>query len=211
MDWILRHLPLLVIVLVGISFLRTVMKAARRAQEEQARSQAPLRRTPGEDPEAAERTRRIQEEIRRKIEERRAGGAAVPRPAPVTAEAAPRLPSTPPIDTFGGPGGGILRKLQEAAARAAEQEAPPREEPPALSVVLERQQKLAEEMRALEAARQAELRRAADLAAAAKKEPAAATAARTARGDLLEDLRGAKHLRRAIVLREVLGAPVGLR
>ena len=66
-----------------------------------------------------------------------------------------------------------------------------------------------EQMRELEAARKAAQRKAAAVAAQAVAFAPAATTER--RGDLLADLRGAGNLRRAIVLREVLGPPVGLR
>jgi acyl transferase domain-containing protein len=95
----------------------------------------------------------------------------------------------------------------------------PEEEPPvepafssSQSAIMERQQQLADQMHALEASRLAEQRRAAQTLAAVK------TAAESeggllagSRGDLLADLRDSRSLRRAFVLREVLGAPVGLR
>jgi hypothetical protein len=73
---------------------------------------------------------------------------------------------------------------------------------------LERQRRLAEDLRQLEAERaEARRRTARDSAGAA----AAAAAVRSARGGLAEELRDAASVRRAVILREVLGTPVGLR
>ena len=67
-------------------------------------------------------------------------------------------------------------------------------------------------MRSLEDARTLELRRAAQIVVRQNEETESAAGVRTlARGELLADLRDAQGLRRAFVLREVLGAPVALR
>jgi len=75
------------------------------------------------------------------------------------------------------------------------------------AAILERQREMEEQMRALAEAKREAQRKAAVVAAhqaeAAKVSPA--------RGDLLTDLRGARNLRRAVVLREVLGPPVAMR
>jgi hypothetical protein len=73
---------------------------------------------------------------------------------------------------------------------------------------LERQRRLAEELRQLEAERTEARRRAVRESAEAA---AASSAARAARGGLAEELRDAASARRAVILREVLGTPVGLR
>jgi hypothetical protein len=77
--------------------------------------------------------------------------------------------------------------------------------------VLARQEKLTEEMRALEAARVAEQRRATELTKTRREERATAARETTGLGSLREQLRDPRELRRAFVLREVLGAPVALR
>ena len=67
-------------------------------------------------------------------------------------------------------------------------------------------------MRALEQARATEQRRAAQVTAAIRTESQSERGLLTgSRGDLLADLRDPTSLRRAFVLREVLGTPVGLR
>lgn len=153
----------------------------------------------GQDPEEAERTRRIQEEIRRKIAERRAGGGqpvppplAAPRPvaSPLPEVLTRRFETPPPLP-------GRARALQ--AARDAE--------------VLERQRTLEDQMRALEAKREHAKRRAAESEAMSGDtfSGAASSVARAGGGSLLADLHHPESLRRAFVLREVLGTPVGLR
>jgi hypothetical protein len=188
----------------------------------------PQRRVPPQmhDPEVAERTRRVQEEIRRKIAERRAAAEAAergtfeqqPGPAPEVFEAPrERIPPLvrpsrmPPVDPFGGP----LRKLEEVLESAKRKLEPVDES--ATQAALERQRRLGEEMRALEAARLAQERRAAEITAAVHKEERASarglreTRVRVPGNVLREQLRDPAELRRAILLREVLGTPVGLR
>lgn len=74
----------------------------------------------------------------------------------------------------------------------------------AQEAALQRQRDLDEQLRAVQASRRATQRREV-IAQASSRAP---SAARTA---LLGDLKGADNLRRAMVLREVLGPPVGLR
>jgi hypothetical protein len=115
--------------------------AKQRREAARSRSEGPAAPAAGQaDAMEEERTRRVQEEIRRKIAQRNAG----PEEAPVLAEATP--PPPPPVP-----------------ARPAPAPAP---------------------------------------AAVRAVEPA---------GDWLAELRGTQGARRAMVLREILGPPVGLR
>jgi hypothetical protein len=176
-----KFLPLLFFIFVAVSMVRNALRVAKRLnQPPPAPGQAPEA-----DPEVAERTRRIQEMIRRKIAER--------REAPVATEVFPVGP---------------------------EMEPPPLvEEPPAEPLfdvttvaVLERQRQLADQMRALEAARMSEQRRATQVTADLKTESESERGRFSAsHGELLADLRDPVSLRRAFVLRELLGPPVGLR
>jgi hypothetical protein len=145
------------------------------------------------------RTRRIQEEIRRKIAERAGGGPITlpppaPEPPPLFREQtlAPRPVATEPT----------LRDFRRESVP------PPVMAPSNHAAVLERQQELAEQLRILEETRRTTQRKAALVAAATAKDTVHPFGPR---GDLLADLRGARNLRRAMVLREVLGPPVGLR
>jgi hypothetical protein len=140
------------------------------------------------------RTRRIQEEIRRKIQERRGGAAPVPAPPPLREEApAYEMPAEPDW-------------REQEAPRAAPQP------PPLDDGVLARQRALQEQLEALAERRAA-------LAASRSESPVAATAvaagpvgtASPKSGALLRDLRNPESVRRAIVLREELGPPLALR
>lgn len=204
MEWIFDHLQIIIAVAAAIAYWLNQRRQAQMGEgDEDERTESPMRDF-NADPEEAERTRRIQEEIRRKIAERAGGGPIqVPPPAPEppplfrTETSAPR-PVASPLP-------------QREFTRQAE--SPPMAQPPPFqataAAILERQRQLEEQMRELEAARKAAQRKAAAVAAQAVAFAPASTTER--RGDLLADLRGAGNLRRAIVLREVLGPPVGLR
>jgi hypothetical protein len=132
-----------------------------------------------------ERTRRIQEEIRRRIKERRGLAPAAPLSGDDAEEPRP-FPAAPPM---------------------IEEIRPVRVEPPfpvvalaegKIAAELKRQQEMADRVRELEAA----TRSTATMIATTVAEPA---------DQSLPDLRSRGGLRRAVVLREILGPPVGLR
>lgn len=217
-SWLLSHVGVIVFLVVAVSAVRNMIRVARRGQEGGAA--APRRAlSEDDDPEAAERTRRVQEEIRRKIAERRASAAEAEaaatremvsgQPRPLSERLPPLVRPTrvPPLDPFGGPMRKIVRKMEEAAETASARLEP--DEEAETKAALERQRKLADELRALEAARKMEEQRAAAIAAMQRaEEPGLAISGRR---DLREQLRDPQELRRAVVLREILGAPVGLR
>lgn len=201
MDWIFDHLQLIIAVAAAIAYWLNQRRQAQ-ADDGEENAAGPVRRDFNADPEEAERTRRIQEEIRRKIAERAGGGPIqVPPPAPEppplfrTETSAPR-PVAAPLPS---------REFTRQA------DAPPVAQPPpfqaSAAAILERQRQLEDQMRELDAARKAAQRKAMAVAAQSAAQPAATER----EGGLLADLRGARNLRRAIVLREVLGPPVGLR
>jgi len=208
MNWILEHLQIVIAVAASLAYWLT----QRRAQTEE--DETPKPRTV-QEAEEAERTRRIQEEIRRKIAERR-GGVPVDLPPPlIEADEPARERPFAPVDPFGGPVGRVQRKLEEMAAER-ERERVAIEEAEAL----ERQRRLADEMRALEAERREAQQRAEQLAAQRRAREIAERQAREtgasldpalASASLHATLRTPAALRRAIVLREVLGPPVSLR
>lgn len=193
MNWILDHFQVLVPIVAAILY----MLKPRKAEDEAASD-------PGED---AERSRKIREEIRRKIAERREDGAAPANPPVIRPQGRPTL-----VDPFGGP-----PKQDFPTLRKKEPEQPatppvPQPPQPSMAAVLERQARLAEQMKGLERARAEEQRRAAEVrAAAVERKRETAGAAGEGRDDWLKDLRSAQGLRRAIVQREVLGPPVALR
>lgn len=195
MNWLLQNIPLLAFVFIVFS----VMRAIKRAREQSAEHEA------GEsESDEQRRVREIQQRIRRIAAERR-GQAA---PAPVESDEPPVIvspPLTEPLDPFRRVLAELERRVQPAPVAT----------PLALEVnaaEVARQERLAEEMRVLEEAQALARRRAAQLAAAAQ-ENAASEAGRLTSGRqrLLQDLSDPESLRRAFVLREVLGPPVALR
>jgi len=155
----------------------------------------------------AERTRRVQEEVRRKIAERRGRrsgeDAATGAPAAGTPARSARgegwrglmeRREVPPLDSFGGPNRSMAKPAQ----------APERLPPAGLDdpQVLERQRWLAEQASVLDAAAR---RSAAGIAQAAQSTPLPVIS------PWLAELREPASVRRAILLREILGVPAGLR
>lgn len=193
------------LVVVVAKIVEAVVKSRKAKQQHEAA------RDPAEE---QRRVAEVQEQIRRRIAERRGGGPPAspgtePHPRPVVRRADPT--SVP--DPFGG----ALRRVLEEVERKIQPPPAPVPEPPPLvqaqrGAELERQQQLADQMRSLAEAKVLTQRRAAhaadDIRAEAESEPGLRSAARTR---ILEDLRDPHALRRAFVLREVLGTPVGLR
>jgi hypothetical protein len=145
-----------------------------------------------EDPELAERTRKIREEIQRKIAERARGYPTEQPVAPREEAAEPpvvREVAVPSVPSVLRPGASRLE-----AQRHAE--------------ILEEQAALAEQLREAELMKAAALKRAQYEAATADHSAAARTLSRST---LLGDLHDPVALRRAFILREVLGPPVALR
>jgi len=112
-------------------------------------------------------------------------------------------PSAEPLDPFGGPERPAVRR-QEPVRRFEPPVMVPTE---TLAASLERQEQLATRLRELTEQRAMAARKAAAVAV-----NNAAVAQRDLAGqELRHDLRDPRSLRRAIILREVLGTPVGLR
>lgn len=206
MNWISEHLQLILAVAGGLAYWLNQRREAEAAREaEKNPPPASLAEADAEDPYRAEKVR---EEIRRKIAERR-GGAPLPEPVraepPLVEEKKLSLPPLArplaPTDTFGGPSRPLVRRTETPRPVA------PTLAPEAYAAALERQEQLATKMREL-----AEQRALASRKAAAVAETAAAVAQSALAGhELRHDLRDPRSLRRAMVLREILGAPVALR
>jgi hypothetical protein len=209
-EWILEHLGIVVVIVLFVAqMVRGVLQQAKNRQP------PPMQRAAGEE---ERRVREVQEQIRRQIAARRSGQVPAPERAPVSTAEEPRplpRPETTQLPEFGGPLGRMLEELQR---KVQQQHTPPPPPPPPLVVErrnvaeLERQEHLAAELKALEDARQVAKRRAMHVAddklAVAESEPALRSGARER---LLGDLSDPQSLRRAFVLREVLGPPIGLR
>ncbi len=210
-EWIFKNLGIVIFVVIVVAQLVRGAARSRKVAEENVPAPA--------DYDEQRRTREIQERVRRQIAERRGGQSAAPAATPpplareVASAPAPQPQTTQLPELFGGPLGRMLEELQ----KRSQPQPVPVEEPPLVAarfntVELERQARLAGELQALEDARADARRRAAqrteEKRATAESEPVLRTAAR---GQLLGDLADRQSLRRAFVLREVLGPPVALR
>ena len=214
LDWLLERVGVVIFVLIFVvQIVRGLMRSRRGAPADEAK------------PDALEEQRRVQEiqrNIRRQIAARRGEAPPAEPPPLIRREPAPAPAPSPETTQMPDPFGDPLRRvLQEIERRARpEPAAPP---PPLLSPVpaitierrnaeLERQQRLAEELRVVEESRVLAERRVTQAAAAKSADAESETGMRgAARGRLLDDVRDPQSLRRAIVLREILGTPVGLR
>ncbi len=195
MSWLLQNIPLLAFAFIVFSVVRAIKRARDQSAEHEAGDT---------DADEQRRVREIQQRMRRIVAERRGQTA----PAPVESDEPPVVvipPLTEPLDPF--------RRVRAELERHP----PPAPVAPPLALAvnaaeLARQEQLAEEMRVLEEAQMFARRRAAQLAAATK-DTAASEAGQLASGrlQLLQDLSDPASLRRAFVLREVLGPPVALR
>lgn len=209
LKWILDHLGIVIFVVIFVSQIARALLQARKARTEHER-----RRDPSEE---ERRTRELQEQIRRQIAARRGQHPPSHEQPPPLPERAPPPPVPRPQTTqlpelFGGPLGRMLEELQKKV------QPPPAPAAPAPAMAhrhaaeIERQQQLAEELRLAQETRHLAQRRAAhaaeDQQRLAQSEPSLRSAARDR---LLGDLRDPNSIRRAFVLREVLGPPVGLR
>jgi hypothetical protein len=204
MDWILNHIWV-VVVIAGL--VTRALQAVRGNTSATKKTAEPSRRQEYVDAEQAERTRKIREEIQRKIAERRGPGAAPPAPEP----ARPRLrvqdrspeATTPPSVLELPP---MVRKVFGPAP--AVEPTPIPVEAVTSSAELARQAALADQLRQVIARKTAEERRATFASSLADQQQVALLVNREA---LLDDLHDPEALRRAFILREVLGPPMAMR
>ena len=205
-NWLLGNREVLAVLFVAFAWLAQKLGIAK---EKRAVKSAGPKGTASENDEA-ERTRRVQEEIRRKIAERRAVAPPVLPSSRLGREPAPPVvaprPAAPPPVSWGD-------VLEPQSGEPREEELPTRAMD--LEAVLDRQRGLGEKMRRLESA---------SLAASAEAGGYTAGGAVAMLAQLepvmpasppsfawLSELRERQGARRAMVLREVLGPPVGLR
>jgi len=203
MDWIFDHIWLLIAI---ASVIARVLMKRNQADAADGNGAPSAKRFEAEDPELAERTRKIREEIQRKIAERRGQQNQTPALPPVQARPSPieRLPeATPPPVT-------LSDVLREVLQPRPEPVAPPARRTMTVNVAeeSERQRTLMEKLKEAELMKASAQRRLVFEASTADKEPAAL---QKARAGVLDDLRDPQALRRAFILREVIGPPVGMR
>ena len=216
MYWIFEHIQVIAIVAGVIAYWINQRKRHKEGEsadyDGDGIPEVPQTRKLGDrnNPDAAqsERERQVREEMRRKIAERRGGGTppALPSEVPAPPRHAPAEPLEAPRPVMANPIEEMLRRAAEAMRRSEEDS---RAKAAAEKAERRRLRKLKEQALALEEARRQAVAQAAEIAQPAvpsiqvKRE-------NVARKMLLRDLQGAENLRRAIVLREVLGPPVGL-
>ena len=185
MDWILEHARLLFIIGGGIAWWLNQRKQAQAGEDASPKKDATF-----DDPDLAERTRKIREEIQRKIEQRARGYAneqsTLPRSVPVV---------PPPVIREVA----VVRPPVQSAARIEAQRQ---------AEILEQQAALMEKLREAQTMKTGAQKRIEFEAATSDHSGDARVASRVL---VLDDLRSPAALRRAFILREVLGPPVCLR
>ena len=188
MEWLLQHLQILI---AGAGAIAWWLGQRRQAADRTA--QNPAKEMRPDEPDFSERTRRIREEIQRKIEQRTGGNA----PSPTSKSSDQKMP---PV---------IVRRRM-----AAEVPPPPKsrmaiEETEDTNEVLMKQIALAEELRRAVEIKAASLRRVQSLSPiSAGGQIGGLGISRTA---LMADLKDVEGLRRAFIAREIIGPPVALR
>jgi hypothetical protein len=200
-DWILENLRL--VIFLGVILVWIMRSVAGKKSE----SASPPGSGSAEDPAEAERTRQIQEEIRRRILARQRGEDAapvtVPPPLP-PATSAQRQHYDEDLDDPNYAGEGPNVPMATAAGH--------RQADAARSAILEQQRLLADQLHALRLARAAggSIAPASPLKLSDQAKARIASHERGCRKELIRDLQSPTSLRRAILLREILGPPVAL-
>ena len=191
MDWVLQHLQLIIGAAGAVAWWLNQRRQAHEGKDVKSPTARPL-----EDPELIERTRRIREEIQRKIEQRLGSYPQIPKPVarvdpaappPIIREVARCQPEPPP-----------LAVTKAAAARLDAQKT---------AEILEQQLALSEQLRRATELKVAALRR----LQFENQVSSGDQAADIARDALAEDLRNPDAVRRAFILREIIGPPVAIR
>jgi len=199
-NWITNNIEIVIAIAAALAYWLNQRKAGADSDE----SDRPRPRMPGDGMDADE-TRRLQEEIRRKIEERRAGGAPPPLPhsrKPAQPTVAREMPGQPQLSP--------LRRMQQELQKRME-EARTRME----MAERDREKRMAEQAERLAQAQREERQRLQE--ATRLRQSVQANVMRGGTGQavggigLLAGLRGASALRRTMVEIEVLGPPVSLR
>lgn len=213
MRWVFEHFQLIIVIAGAIAYFlnqRSREKAGQPADYDEDgipdnKPNATNFDRSTMDAEESERTRELQEELRRKREQR--GGAPV---------APPRLPQAPrPLAPQGNdPLSELMRELSQKLSPEAAPVLVPVQEAPLTQVaeedlILERQKALDAQYKALRVERQNTRREARELSDANRPRISSERAA--PEGSWLAGLRDPLAIRRAIVMNEILGKPVALK
>ena len=207
MDWVQDHLQVIIAIAGAIAYWLTQRKKEQAGEPTDYDGDGQPDNLPKEaqfeDPELAERTRRIREEIQRKIEERRRGGAGYDRPSDPGAPPPLAQEEPPPVVIQQELPPPLIREVVVRPSAAAADAAAARR----MAELREQQETLAQQLKQAEEMKAAAMRR--------REFEATVSAEKTAqlqkRASLVEELRNPESARRAIILREILGPPVALR
>ncbi|AOS45055.1 hypothetical protein Verru16b_02124 [Lacunisphaera limnophila] len=176
------------VIIVGTVLAQMLQAVFKKKGGDPTVGEEPPKEYEFEDPELAERTRQIRAEIQRKIEQRTRGQEEAP---PLVVEATP-----PPV----------IREV--VVTRDAEAAGYTRAESQRQAEILEQQAVWAEKLKEAQRLKASIEKRTLFESATADHSNDART---LSRGGLITELRTPEALRRAFVLREVLGPPVALR
>jgi len=208
-NWLLGNREILALVFVAVAWLAQKLGSAKNRKT--ATGEGP--KGAAVDGGEAERTRRVQEEIRRRIAERRSAAPPVPPTLRVGRKPVPLADPQPPASEPGSLWGEVfqteIEEPQTAAPSASDGE---------LAAVLARQRELEEKMRRLESASSAASAEAGGIQAIGSSAtplsqagPALLQIPSTPPNPWLSLLSERQGARKAMVLREVLGPPIGMR
>jgi len=196
-------------IMVGVFMLIAWVVRMTGLSKEKQKSATQTKQSTSGDSEEFERTRRVQDEVRRKISERRSGNFNLPNSVPSEREPAPPLMAPRPIASSPAEifGEFLQRRVAEPEPIQVEAQISDQE----LEASLERQKVLEEKMRQLSAAA-----REANLSVAERESNTQASEAfdipnLSKSFSWISELRDPSTARRAMVLREVLSPPVALR
>lgn len=188
MDWVFDHLQFIIAAAGAIAWWLNQRRKGGMEDDEAP----PVQETTFDDPELAERTRKIREEIQRKIAERARGYPTEQSTLPLD------MPDEPPL----------VREVVVTQAPTSPRRGLTALEAQRQAEILEEQATLAERLQEAEQMKLAAQKRARYEAATTDHSGAARSLSRST---MLDDLRDPAALRRAFILREVLGPPVALR
>jgi len=197
-EWIFDNLQLVIAIVVIVAFIARKITSSGSAEPDEG---------PGADPAGTDHARQIQEEIRRRILERQRGASAPPSPPPIVQREPPEWQEEGPAPRTRPPPVPVPAAPVRTAYDFDQDEA-----------VLERQRRLNEQLASLSML-QKEARASAAAGVAALGGPAITTdggaqgqvGGRRIRRAIRKELSGGDGLRRAFLLREILGEPIGLR
>ena len=189
MDWVLQHLQLIIGAAGAVAWWLNQHRQQQKAAGPKPLNEATI------DSGLAERTRRIREEIQRKIEQRTGTHSPMPKPL-VRNEPVATPPVIPKAVQRPEPRSPVLGRTATAQLEAQK-----------TAEILEHQAALAEQLRNAAQLKAAALRRLQFENQLSSGDEAAVAA----RGAIGEDLKNPEALRRAFILREIIGPPVALR